>query len=430
MEDAFVWLFGNAAVSAVHRVIAGIGVPVTTLDDCVPQCVCSLERNACKVLAIIERFLTDARHAVGNRDARQATAMPKRRISNACYAVWDCDACKVAAAAERRIINARHATIRGNNAILTTNNKRFRFCFDNAIAHRMVNRVALINSEASQAGATGERRIANGCHTVGNRDARQAGATVECITSNSRDAVRNRNVHKTCATGERRSTNVRHATIRGNNAVITTNNKRFQFCVDNAIAHRVVNRVALINSEASQAGATGERRIANVCHTVGNRDACQATAKPKRRIANDRHAVGNRDARQTTAKRKRIIANVCHTVGNRDARQTTAKRKRIIANVRYAVGNRDARQATANPKRRIANARYAVGDCDACKVDAKRKRRIANARYAVGDYDIFAITIIFFQVVQCSDLEIVLVALCKNGAWQATKELFAVIALH
>ena len=67
-------------------------------------------RYARKAAAIIERPLSDARHAVGDDDARKA-ATRERPISDARHAVGDGNARKAAATTERLVSDARHATV-------------------------------------------------------------------------------------------------------------------------------------------------------------------------------------------------------------------------------------------------------------------------------------------------------------------------------
>ena len=65
-------------------------------------------RNARQTAAIGERRITNARHTVGNRNARQTAATAERRITNARHAVGNGNACQTAAISERRTANARH----------------------------------------------------------------------------------------------------------------------------------------------------------------------------------------------------------------------------------------------------------------------------------------------------------------------------------
>jgi hypothetical protein len=56
----------------------------------------------------LERFTSNARHAVGDGDGGEARAITKRTPSNARHAIGDGDRGKAKAILERRISNARH----------------------------------------------------------------------------------------------------------------------------------------------------------------------------------------------------------------------------------------------------------------------------------------------------------------------------------
>ena len=56
-----------------------------------PFCSIAAVIYACETAAIIERIITNTRHAVGDRDACEAGAFIKRRIANARHAVADID---------------------------------------------------------------------------------------------------------------------------------------------------------------------------------------------------------------------------------------------------------------------------------------------------------------------------------------------------
>ena len=108
------------------------------------------------------RTLANARHAVRDRDARQAGTI-----------------------GERTNANARHTAIGRDNAVLTTGDQGFAVRPDQAISIRMVNGILCRDRDARQAGAIPERLIANARHAVRDRDARQAGATGERKTRNT-----------------------------------------------------------------------------------------------------------------------------------------------------------------------------------------------------------------------------------------------------
>ena len=108
--------------------------------------------DACQTATIVERIISNARHAVGDRDVCQIATMGERIISNARYAVPDRDACKTATIVERIISNARHA---------------------------------VRDRDACQTATIGERMISNARHAVRDCDACQSRTIVERIIANN-----------------------------------------------------------------------------------------------------------------------------------------------------------------------------------------------------------------------------------------------------
>ena len=66
-------------------------------------------RDAREVTATFERKTTDARHAIRNRDIREARASVERIITDARHTIWNRDARETTATAECIIANTRHA---------------------------------------------------------------------------------------------------------------------------------------------------------------------------------------------------------------------------------------------------------------------------------------------------------------------------------
>ena len=63
--------------------------------------------NTYQTAATVERIITNARHAVGNGNARQTAAFVKRRISNARHGVWNRNARQTGTTGKRSPTNAR-----------------------------------------------------------------------------------------------------------------------------------------------------------------------------------------------------------------------------------------------------------------------------------------------------------------------------------
>ena len=68
----------------------------------IQACADKRKRNVRKPRAAVERRITDALNAIGNRDAHKFYAAVERIRADARYAVGYCDACKFRAIVERR----------------------------------------------------------------------------------------------------------------------------------------------------------------------------------------------------------------------------------------------------------------------------------------------------------------------------------------
>ena len=79
--------------------------------------------DARKATAIRERMIDYTRYAVRDSDARKATAISERIIANARYAVRDSDARKVLTIIERPIANARNTPVGWNNTVFASGYK-------------------------------------------------------------------------------------------------------------------------------------------------------------------------------------------------------------------------------------------------------------------------------------------------------------------
>ena len=75
------------------------------------SCAKKRECDAFQAVTVIERTLSNARHAIRDGDARQASAPRERLISYARHAIRDSDARQAAATLERIIVNARQLAI-------------------------------------------------------------------------------------------------------------------------------------------------------------------------------------------------------------------------------------------------------------------------------------------------------------------------------
>ena len=136
-----------------------------------------LDRTPCRKIgnmyffqpaAILERILTDARHAVGNGDTRKAVAIIERRTSN-----------------------ARHA-VRNNEV-------GDKFAIQIQVV-RIIYRVARVTAKL----------YCTPCCNIGNMYLFQPGAIFERLISDARYAVWNSDARKTTAIIERRTSNTRH----------------------------------------------------------------------------------------------------------------------------------------------------------------------------------------------------------------------------
>ena len=86
LKSAF---FRNITVGAVDCVITGVEVPIATLPDIIPLCLCAVEGDARKFCAICERISAYARHAVGDCYILKTETAPKSMITNARHTIRD-----------------------------------------------------------------------------------------------------------------------------------------------------------------------------------------------------------------------------------------------------------------------------------------------------------------------------------------------------
>ena len=262
----------------------------------------------------MERYSTDARHAFRNHDARKTNTIIERSISD-----------------------AGHASIAWNDAIPASCNQGLTFRLDQAISLRMINSIPLFYSntfeiititkyrtadtlhtdgdrDARQRGAVIKRRNPYSRHTVGNRDVREATATIERIIADASHAIRNRDAREATATVERMIADTRHTAVSRNYTILTSGNQGFTCSFNQTIPGRMIHCISVFDSNAREATATSEHRIADARHTIRNRDAREATATIERIIADACHAFRYRDAREATAIRERPVADARHAV--------------------------------------------------------------------------------------------------------------------
>ena len=73
----------------MNRVTACVIVPPDSFTDCDPFRFRTLVVDVCQTATIVERIISNVRHAVSDRYACQSATIKERIISNACYAVRD-----------------------------------------------------------------------------------------------------------------------------------------------------------------------------------------------------------------------------------------------------------------------------------------------------------------------------------------------------
>ena len=196
---------------------------ITANINSFPLCFSASIVNVGEPGATVERIISDARHAVGDGDAREPGATGERIISDACHAVGDGDACETGATVERQTFDARHAVGDG---------------------------------DARETGATVERQTSDARHAVGDGDACKTDAAIERTLSDARHAVGDGDAREPGAIGERKTSDARHAAIGRDYAVLTPSNHRFAFGFNNAITLAVIYGILSCNLNARQPGAT------------------------------------------------------------------------------------------------------------------------------------------------------------------------------
>ena len=156
---------------------------ITTTIECLVTDACHAvpNRNACQTATSVECTPTDACHAVPNRHACQIYAITECIPADACHAVPDSDACQTAASFECIIVDACH-----------TSGDR----------------------DACQTAASGECTIADACHAVRDDNACQTAAIFKCTIANACYAVVNRYARQINTTCKRAFTDTRYCLVR------------------------------------------------------------------------------------------------------------------------------------------------------------------------------------------------------------------------
>ena len=152
-----------------------------------------------KPLQYEKRFLPDARNAVRDRDARQATATPKCILPDTRNAVRDRDARQAATTPKRIIPDALNAVSYRDARQAAATPKRILPDTRNAVSYR----------DARQARAARKRTLPDTRNAVSYRYARQAAAIVQCIISNSGNTRSNYNLFNCIIILPRRTTIIR-----------------------------------------------------------------------------------------------------------------------------------------------------------------------------------------------------------------------------
>ena len=372
------------------------------------------DRDASQTATTGERITSNARNTIRDRDACQTTTTGERTTSNARHAVRDRDFFQTATKEECAISNACYASIGWNDAVLTTCNQGFAFCFNYAISIAMVFCVSTFYGNICQPATTGERIISNACYAIRYRDICQPATTGECRFSNACNAIRYRDICQPATTGERRFSNARHAirdrdacqagaivecTVKdiparnrdrfergrdivggvcrgtGTTAVIPSGcrSARVTACSENIAEGILVGITCCFfrsctnkrKCDILQTAATGKRRISNACNAVSNYNICQTativectvekiTTRNRYRFERRRNIVGGRDG---------VICAVAVIMlcGCRPT-DITASSENVTEWILIGV--------TFHYIRSRTNKR----NCDACQVDTTRKR--------------------------------------------------------
>ena len=99
----------------------------------------------------------DGCDAVGDGDARKASATVKRIIPDGNDAVRDDDACQAVTIGERCLPDGCDASVVRDDAGFTADDQRFTFRLDQAIPCAVIDGIFRRNSNPLKAAATGER---------------------------------------------------------------------------------------------------------------------------------------------------------------------------------------------------------------------------------------------------------------------------------
>ena len=285
-------ILGNRTICAGNRVVACVVVPRTTESNRLPLRRCAVKLNTRQTVAIVERPIAYARHAIRNHNARQTAARVERtnaynrhrfaivgrrnddiRISTSTDIRYRVSTVfvqnKCQAFVVSRHVRRNHAIL-GNRTICTGN--RVVACVvvpRTTESNRLPLRRCAVKLNTRQTAAISERTIAYAPHAVRNHNARQFGAIIECPAANGLYAIRN-GIH---ACFSIRITN--------------------QFCFCFVKQHTINGTVVLI--------------------IAVYRNTRQTFAKIKRIVTYTSHTIRNRNTRQILAIVKRIIKNGIHS---------------------------------------------------------------------------------------------------------------------
>ncbi len=175
----------------------------------------SFNIRKCQILdaiAAVERFFSNARNAVRNRNARQAAAVVERILTNARNAVRNHNIrCRFSVDVQIMCVIQRIAI----GSILPPTIRGFNLEIDIAPCRQVG------NIDSIQAAAEVEHLIADARHAVADRYARQAATAVECTAADARHTITDCSARQIAAVVERIITNARHTVL---------NHSLFNFC--------------------------------------------------------------------------------------------------------------------------------------------------------------------------------------------------------
>ena len=308
------------------------------------------------------------RRYVRNIHARKAAAAEKGIVSDAHHAVWDRDACEAAAAGKGIVSDACYAAVRRYHAVFTAADKRLAGRLDEAVPGGVIDGVPICNSDRFQRGAAIEGFATDARHALRDRDARKTAAAGKDIVTNARHTVRNHQI------GHKFTIEIQTVGV-----VEWIRIKRSK-C-------NVTPRRHVRNMHVRKAAAVDKGIACDARHAIRDRDARKTAAAVKGPVSDARHAIRDGDARKTGAIFKGIACDARHAVRDGDVRKAAAVVKGIVPNARHAVRNCDAHEVSAVIKSIRSDACHAVRDGDACKTAATVKGIACDARYAVWDRD-------------------------------------------